>query len=75
MKLSVLNEDIKAMVNSLFTDSPILSMALEPKDEDDLEELEDELSDVTDRATYGRSANFTRINTGGEDDVVGASQI
>lgn len=82
MKLQLLNEgrdrpirlNYSAIVASLFTDKPNMSFALEPKDkneEDSIDDLEDNLENMTDVATYGRSANFSRLNTGGEDDVLG----
>lgn len=67
MKLSKINDspdnqddaletDYSDMLNSLFTDDPILSAALEPKDEK--EKLKDKLSSMVDVATYGRSSGM-----------------
>jgi len=67
MKLSKINHnrfdpddasspDYSDVVDSWFTDKPLLSMALEPKGKE--EELKDKLSNMVDVATYGRSSGI-----------------
>lgn len=82
MKLKILNEDkpsldYSSIIASFFTKSPSISFALEPKEikdkdkDDDIEDIEDDIEDDMAVAQYGRKSNFTRINTGGEDEVRG----
>jgi len=65
--------DHKDMLKSLFTDNPIMSMALEPK-EDSIEELEDEIGDEISQKSYGQSSNYHRLNTYGNDDIRGSQK-
>lgn len=78
MKLKILNEGCpilpshKEILHSLFSDKPLSSIALEPKDDvDEIEELEDAVEDSISAPRFGRSSNYTRLNTNGEDDVRG----
>ena len=85
MKLQLLNEDydrpMKAdysnIIASFFTKSPLASFALEPKEsenaeqEDNIDNIEDTIDDISSAARYGRASNFTRADTGGEDEVRG----
>jgi len=80
MRLCYINENDRRPVlhhrevlGSLFTDKPLSSLALEPN-ENGIEELEDDLGDELDKSYFGRSSNFHRLNTFGNDDIRGSQK-